>query len=359
MAIAGNLYGSRVGPYRESSWVALNGGMSLYAMETLNEAWCARFTALSAKDVKTVRLHWATVTAGGSVEVRIETIDAATGKPTGTLYDAAATKTFTPTQGLQDLTFSPLPTAGLTAGVEYGIVLITTVSGTVHSLSSGATLTHRSRLPVAVLTAADGTTRSNFALATNMVPCVSLVMDDDSEDAHGMLPYYTYTTNSIYSTLAGGLKIVLEHPIVVSGVQIDAIGKIGTPAGDFRIRVFDSADNLITGSTIVLDKDTFPGYQSHTLFPSLISLPAGTYRVIGDSAASANSSNCWYIRSSKFLHPNSVGSNFRKTTCPDIGTPVWSDSTIETVGISFLLDSISASGGGLLTHPGMTGGFRG
>ncbi len=361
MPIAGTLNGSIIGPPREASWVALNGGMTLYLMETVNEAWCARFTALSTKDLKTVRLHWTTITTAGTVTLRIETIDAATGKPTGTLYDANATiVNFTPVVGLQNYTFATLPTTGLVAGAEYGIVLITTGAGTTHSLSSGATVTHRSYQPMAVLTAVDGTTRSNFALVANMIPCVSIVWEDNSEDPCGMLPYYSYATNNIFTTNAGGSIITTSVPLILAGIQIDAIGKVGTPAGDLRIQILNTSNVQVPGTEIILDKDTFPGYQSHSKFPTLITLPAGTYRVVCDSAASANSSNCWYVRSVKFLHPDSVGSNFRKTTCPDIGIPVWTDNTTENVGINFLLDDIPiAAGGGLLTHPSMTGGIRG
>lgn len=346
MPSPGVLNGSIIGPPREASWVALNGGMTLYLMETVNEAWCARFTALSTKDLKTVRLHWSTITTPGTVTIRIETIDAATGKPTGTLYDANATiVSFTPVVGLQDYTFATLPTTGLVVGAEYGIVLITTATGTAHQLSSGATTTHRSYQPMAVLTAADGTIRSNFALVANMIPCASIIWEDNTEDPSGMLPYYSYATNNIFTTNAGGSIITTSVPLILAGIQIDAIGKVGTPAGDMRIQILDSSNVQVSGSQIILDKDTFPGYQSHSMFPSLLTLPAGTYRVSCDSAASVNSSNCWYIRSVKFLHPDSVGSNFRKTTCPDIGTPVWTDSTTENMGINLLLDSITVTSG--------------
>lgn len=359
MPSPGSLNGSIIGPPREASWVALNGGMTLYLMETVNEAWCARFTALSTKDVKTVRLHWPTITTPGTVTLRIETIDAATGKPTGTLYDANATiVNFTPTVGLQNYTFAILPTTGLVVGAEYGIVLITTAGGSTHSLSSGATTTHRSYQPMAVLTAADGTTRSNFALVANMIPCVSLVWDDDTEDPCGMLPYYSYTTNNIYALNAGGMKFTTSVPLVLAGIQIDAIGKVGTPAGDMRIQIMDLSNVQIAGTEIILDKDTFPGYQSHSMFPSLVTLPAGNYRVVCDSAASVNSSNCWYIRSVKFLHANSVGSNFRKDVCSDYGIFSWTPSAVENVGINLLLDDTPLVSG-LLTHPGMVGGIHG
>src|SRR3990167_9425509 len=105
-------------------------GLNTYAMAGLNVGFCARFPALNTLDITAIKIYWNAVTTPGTVEARIETMDAATGKPTGSLYDAAATKSFTPAVGLQTVTFDTPPSTGLTEGNMYGVVLLTTVAGT-------------------------------------------------------------------------------------------------------------------------------------------------------------------------------------------------------------------------------------
>ena len=154
--------GSILGAAGNPIWRTMRiSAISNYAMAALNAGFCARFPALNTKDIKSIRLYWGTVTAAGVVEARIETIDTATGKPTGSLYDAAATKSFTPTAGAQTVTFDTLPTTGLTEGTYYALVLLTTTGGTAMTLRSHVQIGGNGP---AMLKADDGTTRTNFAV---------------------------------------------------------------------------------------------------------------------------------------------------------------------------------------------------
>ncbi|MEK7679311.1 MAG: hypothetical protein AAB356_03875 [Deltaproteobacteria bacterium] len=365
MPIAGVDFGSRLGPLREAAFVATNSGVVAYAMTALNTGWCARFTALSTKDVKSVRLNWITTTAPGVVALRIETIDATTGKPTGTLYDANATYSIIPAAGVQTYTFAILPATGMVAGAEYAIVLLTTTAGTTHSLGSGANPASQAHYSTIVLTEADGTIRSNFAEVANYSPCASLVWEDDSEDALGMLPYYSFSNNYTYGNVAAASKIVTPKDVNIAAIVFDYIGRAGTPAGDLRVRIFDSADNTVTGSTVTVDKESLlnaGGRQLYLQLPYIINLTAGTYRIVLDSAGSANSVDCFNLRGCKFLAAAAVPSNYKLSITSNLSaTPiVWTDSTTDIAPIALVLDSFpSAAGGGLLTHPGMTGGIRG
>ena len=351
MPIPGADFGSRLGPVDGAAIICYNGGLTAYTMSALNTGFCARFTAPSTKDIKSVRLVWTSVSAPGVVTMTIEPIDATTGKPAaaGTPYDANATYAITPATGVQTYTFATLPTTGLTAGAEYGIVLITTTAGTTHGLGRGNNYSGQYRYPTIDLIAADGTTRSNFAEGIYN-PCISIVWEDDTEDAVGFLPYYSYASNNIWGTLGVALKLVTTVSYKVAGVLIDYLGKLGTPAGDLRIRIFDSSNSLVTGATINIDKESLltgvNGRQVYTLFPAIVDLGVGTYRVILDSASSANSSNCWTHRSSKFIAATGVPANYKLSTCPDVGTPIWTDSITDVATIGLILDSIPASVGG-------------
>lgn len=337
----------------EASRIIATAGFTSFAMASLNTGWCTRFIAPDTRDVKSVNVNWATVATPGTVQVRIETIDATSGKPTGSLYDANAVLSFTPSAGWQTLTFASLPTTGLTAGTAYGVVLLTTVGGTTQTLRShspGAVC------PTSVLTAADGTTRTNFADVSGQ-PILSLIMEDDVEESVACCPFAIQSHYKIFGTQAAGMKFVVPANLTISvdAVEIGAIDKVGTPAGDLRVRIFNSSDAAVAGTTVTIDKD-YLGLLSlarRARIPLLtpVSLTGGTYRVVLDSASSANSSNCWQLEASTGRSAAMVPSGWIATSTADVtaGTITWTDTNTDLPSIVLRLDNIpdvSAGGGG-------------
>jgi hypothetical protein len=364
MAIPGSLFGSGIGADMAlaAAYASNTGPSTSFGMETVNEGIAFRFTATQAKDVKTVRVRWATVTAAGQVTVRVETIDATTGKPTGTLYDANAVLTAqVPTAGPQDFTFSPLPTTNMTAGTEYAVVIICTTGGTAHAISYDNTGSSAA-YPTTVLTAADATTRSNLTEAVGGRPVCSLILDDDTEDPMGMLPYTSVVSTAVHGTNAFAGKIVVPTGMTLTPAGIEtSVVKTGTPAGDLRVRIFDSGDATVSNSTVTLDKDSLLTNASarRTYFPftTLPSLTAGTYRIVFDSSASANSSNCWTFRRMVAFSSAATPSGITSSTTADVtaGPITWSDAADALPPIAVVVDSLAASGGGLSANP--VGGF--
>ena len=96
MPAPGAQFGSMVGVNSVLAILA-SSGATTYAMAALNTGFCVRFTATSTNDIKSARIFWSSVSAPGTngITLRIETIDKATGNPSGTLYDANATITST------------------------------------------------------------------------------------------------------------------------------------------------------------------------------------------------------------------------------------------------------------------------
>lgn len=110
------------GPVANSAAAAMAAsGVVSYAMPTLNNGFSGRFMAYDTRDIKSVYVNFSSVSAPGTVELRIETIDNTTGKPSGTLYDANATKSFTPAAGWNTVTFDTLPTTGLVGTYNFEI----------------------------------------------------------------------------------------------------------------------------------------------------------------------------------------------------------------------------------------------
>ncbi len=337
-----------------------------YAMAAVNTGIAFRFVALTTADIVSVVINWSSVIAGGTVKLQIETVSA--GKPTGTLYDANATISFTPVAGTQTLTFATPPTTGLTIGTVYCVTLLTTVAGTTQTLRECSPGSARlSGYPVIALTAADGRTPSNYAEVANTIPFCALNLEDSTTDTMGMSPYPVTVAGTylVYGTNAIAMKFNISVSMVVSGVCMQ-IRIVGTPADHLRIRIFDSSNNVISGSTVTIDKDCLVGIgttgrQLRTFFPAVITLSSGTYRVVCDSASSANSSNCYDIYSATFLSAASVSSNFRVSSTTDVtASPItWTDSIVNDSTIGLILNAFGAASGGMIVHPGMSGGMYG
>lgn len=344
MAAKGRLFGSKYGPSDAFADDFIQGANN-YAMATLNTGWSGRFQATQNKDIYSVILSWVTVSSPGQVTVRIETDSS--GKPSGSLYDANAVATaVVPTAGTQTVTFSSHPTTKLTVGTFYHVVILTTTGGTTQTLRGYLQNTSYSAYGNITLTAADGTTRTNFAEVNASIPVCSLLLDDASEDSMGMAPLNGAQNNINLITSGGnvvvaGLKFVTDATLSVAGVEYMII-KTGTPTANLRFRIYDNSNNDVSSGGVSVSVSTLTNASAkrgQAYFGSLISLSAGTYRAVADGAADTSGSNCWTFRGIQLMN-GAVGSGFSMTTAPNISSPVWTDTT-HAVAMRLILDDMT------------------
>ena len=355
---------SRIGPNTPLILNVINNvGLITQAMAATTACFAARFQARAAKKPKTIVLRWGTITAGGTVQLGIETIDAATGKPNAsrTLYDANATYDIAGATnlaaGIKTYTFASLPTSNVTVGTCYAVTLRTSVAGTTHTLYSHIANNLHSAYPAVVLTSTDGGT--TWTELVGSIPGIVIIWDDDTCDEIGFTPYGgTITSGNIFSTTVAGQAITTNNANSICGVDTEA-RIVGTPDGDLTCTVYDSGGSAVSGATVTVDKDTLPGTTSRLckfLFPSSVNFAAGTYRVIFSSPSSVNSSNCWRLNGVTFYHSAAVPASYRFCTASDGSA----DSTTQIAPVALLIDSQTAGGsGGMVVHPGMTGGLNG
>ena len=348
------------------------GSSTTFAMSAIKTGWCARIKARNANDITAVRINWSVV-GTALFDLRIETIDTGSGRPTGTLYDANAVLTGqTPASGWQLNTFSTPPSTGLTPGNEYGIVVIITTGGASTTIRSHvAAGLQGSAYPCIVSTAADatttdGTSRTGFSEVTQSVPIATIVFSDGSELPLDCSPWASNNTYALYGNAGAGAKVTVPSGATLSvrGIVSEVL-KAGTPAGDLRMRILDSSNNLVSGATCTVSRNSLSslGSARSCVFPfsSPVSLTGGTYRVIADSSSSANSSNCWRLQSAVANSSAFVDSAHIMTNTSDLtATPiVWSDTNTEEPPVGLLFDTESAGSSGIKVHPGMSGGMRG
>lgn len=312
-----------------------------YAMAALNTGYAARWQALTTADIKSVRLNWNAAATPGTVQVRIETVDTTTGQPTGTLYDANATIDVTPAAGVQTYTFATLPTTGLTVGNYYAVVLLTTVAGTTQTLEAyPPTGGAFSAYPVNALTAADGTTRTNFAVVANAIPMVGLVFDDDTEPDMGFFPYGTRgSTTTIYGVRSAGNLITTKAPLKLYGYKVGLV-ITGTPVGDLRCRIIDTSNNTISGSDVTVDINFLASSRTEEFrLATEIILPAGTYRLVADSSSSVGG-NYYQLRYLTLWNTSGTVENFKYTSTTD-GTN-WTETNNSNASIGLMLSDVTS-----------------
>ena len=357
----GSILGPCAAPFYKA--VRTNGGLNTYAMALLDAGFCARHEAKTTLDVKAIKIIWNALTAPGTVAARYETMDATSGKPTGTLYDASATKSFTPASAgsVQTITFDTLPTTGRTLDTMYGVVLITTGIGTTQTLRSHIAVGGNA---AALLTTATAVTRSSFAVVNQSTPAVVLVMEDDSEEVLDMVPYSgVHDVFDIYGAdRACAAKFTLNASQTIAGVYTSSTPSIiGTPAGDFRVRILDASNNLVTGTSRTLDKDyvTASGRDCPIFFTAPATIPAGTYKIVADSTGSVNFSNCFRINGLSVISATAMNSGFIKSSTTNMsGAFTWSDDStvIPGLGLIYAVDVAPAAGGMRLAgHGGLAG----
>lgn len=347
MGAPSRLFGAVYGPMiPEISNHNGNGGPNAVSIRTLDAGVCVRFTATKARAITAARVRWFGA-GGGTITMRIETIDATTGKPTGTLYDANAVLTgISPSSGSsgQLHTFASAPTTLLTPGVEYGVVFICTAAGT-QDLGYGPwLLTSSNTLPNCILTTTTAATRSSFAEIGNSTPLIVFTLDDGSEESFEGFPWTTPTSFACYGTRAAGVKFTIPAGMSMSfsGIR-NAASRTGTPAGDLRLRILDAANTVV--ASVTSDKDSLTNLSTRSglsLFVNgPITLRSGTYRLVIDSASSVDASNCWSLLGVTVLGSGSqLPAGFVGTTTTD-GTS-WTDSTTVLYGIALMLADIAA-----------------
>lgn len=343
----GMLAGTYLGPMQYQVGNLVGNAPTTNTFTTANQGWCARIMARDTRDIKSIAVNFSAVTTPGTVTARIETLDA-NGEPTGTLYDANASKSFTPAVGWNVVTFDVLPTTGLAAGTMYGLVLIKDNAGTTCTLRSHANANLQGSWPICVLTAADATTRSNFSESANTTPVAYFVLEDDALAAMGCMPSTGGGTQQLTSAdICVAQKIVLPVSVVIRGVRFvgnAGVSKVGTPTVDLRLRILNSSNSAVSGTTVTIDKDMLTQVNGRGLYVPLppTTLAAGTYRIAFDSAG--DGSNNFGMSYITLADAAFQGTGYCFSVSTDMSTTfTWSDTTTRMLPFGLELDSIPAS----------------
>lgn len=198
------------------------------------------------------RVVWrtGTVTTGGTVDVRLETVDAATGRPSGTLWGTNTNLNVDVADTDDAKIFESVLTAGatVTQGDFLGVVIQLVATGNMnirgmdvpggshcpHTITFTGTWAKQSDSPVVALGYNDGT----FPPMANCFPAATV---EDNAFNTGTTPD---EVGIKFKPVFRMLPLGFWHPFTITA----------SPS-EYEMRLYDSANNIITSKTVDTDMD--------------------------------------------------------------------------------------------------------
>jgi len=346
------------------------GGNAL-TLDVLDEFWGAIFKIPKTGTLKKIGFFvYSTVTLSGTLRAALENIDA-----TSQANPLTATPNLYNANGYGDqTTFSANTTLWTALNGADGISVtkddVVAATARITACASGALsfiVTGTSPIkyfPNAYLYTGTG------SWGTGGWPKVGLEYSDGMVRILGCEPPW-YTNTISYNTGSSpdryGSRFSIPFPATMSGVMVYC-----DPDVDANILIYDS-DGVTVLQTIVIDKDVRGSTNVGPLYIPLttpINLSKDTYyRIVLTSSGVTNIGLQYYFGNNTASYYISDLYNFigtiHGTKCS--GTPAneasWTQDTAKIYQVipcfSAFDDGAGAGGGGLLTHPGMSGGMRG
>ena len=333
----------------------LSGGPSVVAARTMDAAgeWSGYiYKASEAMAISHVGFL-PQASTGGVAEIRIETVSAADGKPTGTLW---ATNTNGTSGTLVAGTFE-LVALGATANIAAGDVFAVLVK-----FSAGTSFT------TAVFTGATyslGTPYETFNAGSSSIGdmrLLSIAVGSSSSafyKVYGTLPFISYTANTFNNTdnARQGLRFKVAMKGRLWGLRHFSAGQ----TSDYDYRLYSDAGTLLASGSH--DKDQAqPGtnlFRRHPFASPPTLDPDTWYRLVIVPTSATNAAAPYFtLPSADYRSACPLGVNGHLTTFTDSGG--WIDTNTDKVPLMDLLfDQFDdgAGGGGGIKGVDMRGGF--
>lgn len=337
--------------YPRCGWYA-NVGSSDYLLDANGEKCAFIVQAPATGSIRKVGFFTTTVTTGDTMDVRIETVNATNGQPTGTLWGTNTNVAHT-INAADDNTWHTTAALTADASVTKGDVLAVVIvnSTTGNLIISGMGGWGISQFPyIAHYTA-------SWALSTGGGARVVLEYSDGTVPRIiGSEPMSAVgSDNSTSSTLYRGCEITL--PCAVRATGLWGYLYAGAATGTHTYKLFDS-DGTTALATITWDVDrelNASVYPKRLQFSSPVTLKANTkYWLAGTSDGTRNLRVYYYTFASTtirdaFSHGGS-GVSWSQATSPT-GTGDWTNTATRIPMMGLLIDQIDF-GSGPLVGPG-------
>lgn len=323
--------------------VSLAPAFSPMVLDAAGEKVAVVMQAPKTGSIRKIHFRTGTVTSATDTDVRIETVDATTGNPTGTLFGTTTNVTV----ASASITANAWITTGaLTAdcAVTRGsdkIAIVIAPTGTPNYQVSYLTGNTNRNSPYNVHYTA------SWSKTTFSLPVIALEYSDGTlAIAPGVYPWSAINTHSYGNGSTPdevALKFSLAAPVRVTGVW--AIADLD---GDADFVLYDSDGSTVLASTST-DKDIRSGTSTKSgewLFAASQQLSANTsYRLsLKPTSATTLTTYSFDVASAAILDQLAGGRNFHHSTRVDAGS--WTDTTTRRPFMGLIIDGIDDGAGG-------------
>lgn len=311
-------------------------------LDASGEYECYVGYAREAMTISHVGFRVNTATGSPTADVRIETVDASTGLPTGTLWNTntnIVTGALSTGWTLQALTAS----ASIAKGQVFAVKILYN-SGTTLTLNNvGGAIEGQKAIPYRVVNT--GTPTKTVLSATP-----AMVLGSNSTTFYriiGMLPITTITNGTFSNTNAAkrGLRFQVPFACRATGIR----HYLGTAVGDFNAAILDDAGNELSSSSTAFEGDiglnTVSGSCDLFLDNAVILTPNTWYRATIEPSSATNSAVFFFtLPSADYASGMPGGTKGHYTT---LASGVWDDSGTDKVPLmDILLDQLDDGVGG-------------
>ena len=287
-----------------------------------------------------------TVTTSQSIDMRLETVDATNGNPSGTLYHANATASVaSPTS---NTVYEPAFTAfAVTAGdMVAAVIQFTSTAGNLQ-IHAHNQFFNSVRIPYGVYNLT-----GSYAKDTSVAMNILLKYDDGLYYEVGVLPplanlgsAVTVAYNSGSTTNERGIKFQVPAPVRVCGAWLNAYGATG---GTYDVVLYDSDGSTVVTS-VSFDGDIQAGSNGagyiYVRFNTTKVLTINTYYRLTLKPTNTTNVTLTEYTFSSTAHMDAVsgGSNFHRTVKT---SGSWVDTTTVRSWIGLVVDQFDNGAGG-------------
>lgn len=335
--------------YPPIGWYTLPALGNAILLDAAAEKCAFVLRAPQAGNIRKIHFVTGTVTTGATVDVRIETVSATNGDPTGTLW-AANTNVAHTINNTDDNAW--LTTAALTADATVAVgdlfaVVIVNDSGSPGNLNIMTT----NSWSFSALPYTDHYTASWSKSSGAGGPIVVLEYSDGTTPRiPGVDPFYAVTNaTSSSATLYRGMEITM--PFTCRAIGFWTFAKPAA-SSSYTFKLFD-ADGTTALATNVLDSDQYANfyYVLRIPFAAAVTLKAGSKYWLAGTSDGANNLRLEYVdyATSAILAncaPCGVAS-WSQATSPT-GTGDWTNTATRQPAMGLIIDQIDVSSGPLV-----------
>ncbi len=326
--------------------VSVSGGFSYLQIDASGEKVAFIVKAPKAGSIRKIGVLMGTVATGATLDARIETVDAATGNPTGVLWQVGppGTRANLAIASADDNVWKTSVNLDTDAVVQansiFAVVLAYVAPANLALAASG----------LAVNTAAEFPYTNHFTSSwtkSSYSPIVGLEYSDGSfAVSPGVYPV-TNVNAAYYSTpIEIALTFKLRAPTRVAGFWLWA-QMISTT--DARVQLYEAGNNTPLTSVTIDGGITsvIPSYLRSEAFSSPVTLKAGVVYRLSVLPTAGSVLQCWFdVNSAALMDAFAGGQDFfwsqrtrSSTTDPD--TNPWSDTLTRRPLVGLILDQFS------------------